>query len=393
MKKHAQIILKPGKEKPLQRYHRWVFTGAVGRIEGEVKDGDWVSIRASGGQFLAGGHYSSGSICARILSFTEQNQEDEQFWQQAITRAVQLREQLGFFAQEHTNAFRLINAEGDGLPGLIVDYYNGKLVMQTHSAGMQGQSEAIAATLRQVLQARVQTIYEKATDNKQNPDQQESTEQAEETPPKILEHGHLFEVDVVNGQKTGFFLDQRDNRLLLARYAKGRHVLNMFCYTGGFSVYAGKAGAASVTSVDASGRAIQGVNTNMALNGLQGDQYRHIKQDAFAYFNDHHQAHDLVVLDPPAFAKHQGAVRSAINAYRSLNKRAIESLPSGGILFTFSCSQLVSRDDFRTAVFSAAAMTGRTVRVLHQLSQPADHPVNLYHPEGEYLKGLVLAVD
>jgi 23S rRNA (cytosine1962-C5)-methyltransferase len=390
-----KFILKPGKEQSLMRFHPWVFSGAIKKIEGQVTEGDVVEVFSNEGQFLGIGHYQIGSIAVRILSFTPA-EPDYQFWKSKINQAFEVRMALGFIDNPLTNAFRLVHGEGDGLPGLIIDFYNGTAVVQMHTVGMFLAKKFLTQALQEVLGSRLTAIYEKS----------EGTLpfKADVTPENgylfgksvshiALENGLKFNVDWEKGQKTGFFVDQRDNRALLEHYSKDRQVLNMFCYTGGFSFYAMRGGAALVHSVDSSERAVQLTKDNVELNFPGDTRHEAFAVDAFKYLDKVHGKYDLIVLDPPAFAKHQNVLANALQGYRRLNTKAFEQIKPGGILFTFSCSQVVSRDAFRKTIFSAAAKAGRNVRILNQLSQPADHPVNIYHPEGEYLKGLVLYVE
>jgi 23S rRNA (cytosine1962-C5)-methyltransferase len=390
-----KILLKPGKESSLKRSHLWVFSGAVQAVEGSPEEGDWVAIHSSNGRFLALGHYSTGSILARVVDFSRR-EPGSGLWLEKLGQALALRERLGFFADPATDAFRLVNAEGDGLPGLIVDYYNGVAVMQAQTLGMFRNREEIASALKCLLGERLEAFYDRGLSEAGGRENGAGGGQflhGRSRAVEIKEHGHRFEVDFVAGQKTGFFLDQRENRRLLEGLCAGRDVLDLFAYTGGFSVYAAKGGARTVVSVDVSGKALERARHNLLLNGLDGPGYRQEKEDAFRYLDRLQVAFDLIVLDPPAFAKHHPAVMQALNAYRTLNAKAMARIRKGGLLLTFSCSQRVSRDAFRKAVFAAAVQSRRGVRLLGQLAQPADHPVNLCHPEGEYLKGLLLALD
>jgi 23S rRNA (cytosine1962-C5)-methyltransferase len=394
----ATIFLKKGREEALTRFHPWVFSGAVASLKGKPQEGDVVEVRSFAGEFLAVGHYQIGSIVVRILSFTP-CEINENFWCTALEKARGLRQALHLEASDTTTACRLVHGEGDFLPGLIIDRYDTTAVMQAHSAGMFLAREEIAAALKKVYGTRLQRIYDKSAgtvpfkaglDAQDGYLLQEGDAPAEGT---ILENGHRFAVNWEGGQKTGFFLDQRDNRQLLASCAADRRVLNLFCYTGGFSVYALAGGAALVHSVDTSKPAIELAEKNVALNG-GAKQHEAFAADAFEFLHQSaDKAYNLMIVDPPAFAKHTGALRNALPAYRRLNAAAIAKVAPDGIIFTFSCSQVVSKADFRNAVFSAAAAARRRVRILHQLTQPADHPVNIYHPEGEYLKGLVLFVE
>lgn len=391
-----KVILLPRKEESLLRFHPWVFSGAIKTIKGEPKEGERVEVRSSKGDFLGIGHYQIGSIAVRILSFEECDINDN-FWKGRIENAYNMRKSLGLIG-EGQNTYRLIHGEGDFLPGLIVDIYGNTAVMQAHSIGMHMERELICNAIRSVIK-EIKHIYYKSEGTLPYKAEIEGrgnrflcggesgmTEVAEE-------NGLRFKIDWLEGQKTGFFVDQRYNRQLLEHYAKDRKVLNMFCYTGGFSVYAMRGGATQVDSVDSSARAIELTDENVNLNFPNDPRHQAHCQDAFRYLDSMNHTYDLIILDPPAFAKHRGALRNALQGYKRLNAKAFERIKSGGILFTFSCSQVVDKEQFRLAVFSAAAQSGRRVRILHQLSQPIDHPINIYHPEGEYLKGLVLWVE
>jgi 23S rRNA (cytosine1962-C5)-methyltransferase len=405
----TQLFLKRGREASLQRFHPWIFSGAVARCDGRPADGDLVEVRAHDGTFLALGHYQAGSITVRVLSFRP-CPIDAAFWDTALRRAHALRRAV--IPPAGTTAYRLVHGEGDNLPGLVIDIYGNTAVLQAHTTGMFRARHAIAAALREILGTQLTAIYDKSAatlggnsdstlsgnDNRTLPGEAHSADgylYRSGTPERIItEHGYRFTVDWEAGQKTGFFLDQRDNRRLLAHYAAGRAVLNLFCYTGAFSVYALGGGAARVDGVDSSQRAVECAQKNVALNFAPTAPHAVVAADAFDFL--HHApaaAYDLMVLDPPAFAKHRSALHNALQAYKRLNAAAFARIAPGGTVFTFSCSQVVSRTDFRNAIFSAAAIAGRPVRILHQLSQPADHPVNIFHPEGEYLKGLVLKVE
>lgn len=389
-----RIVLKPKKEESLLRFHPWVFSGAIHRIEGKPEEGDVVEIFASDGRFLAAGHYQIGSIAVRVLSFSPVA-VDETFWKDKIEKAYRMRDALGIIGADN-NTYRLIHGEGDSLPGLVVDVYDNTAVMQAHSVGMHYVRNVIAGIIADVVPG-VQNVYYKSESTlpfKAPIDPEDGYLLGNGSESQVaVENGLAFHVDWLRGQKTGFFVDQRDNRMLLEKYAKGKSVLNMFCYTGGFSVYAMRGGAAQVHSVDSSAKAIKLTGRNVELNFPGDGRHAAFAEDAFKYLNANDQKYDLVILDPPAFAKHRDALRNALKGYKRLNAKGIEQIKPGGILFTFSCSQVVTKEQFRLAVFSAAAETGRNVRILHQLTQPADHPVNIYHPEGEYLKGLVLYVE
>lgn len=392
----VNIYLKPKKEESLLRFHPWVFSGAIGRMDGQPVEGDWVRVLDHEGRFLGAGHYQVGSIAVRILSFSD-CEADRSWWERRIGRAFRLRQTLGLVRPGENDTFRLVHGEGDQLPGLVVDVYGETAVMQAHSVGMHQERQLIAETVQAVVPG-VRHIYYKSESTlpyKAPIDPQDGylIGGPADGEHLALESGLRFQVDWLRGQKTGFFIDQRDNRSLLEHYATGRSVLNMFCYTGGFSVYALRGGAERVHSVDSSAKAIELTNRNVALNFPGDTRHEAYADDAFKFLQNNREEYDLIILDPPAFAKHRDAVRNALKGYQRLNAKAIGQIRSGGLLFTFSCSQAVSREQFRLAVFSAAAETGREVRILHQLTQPADHPVNIYHPEGEYLKGLVLWVE
>ena len=393
---YKKIYLKPRKEESLKRFHPWVFSGAIDRVEGAPEEGEVVQVLDSSGDFLALGHCQIGTITVRILSF---NQEiiDTNFWIKRLQAAYSLRKQIGLAGNAHNNIYRLIHGEGDFLPGLIIDMYGDTAVMQAHSVGMHLAKDEIAAALSHVLGDEIQCVYYKSDNTlpyKAELDAENMYLKGKKGNNYAIENGLQFRIDWEKGQKTGFFIDQRENRSLLETYSAGRSVLNMFCYTGGFSVYAMRGNAKLVHSVDSSAKAIDLTNENVALN-FPNDDGRHkaFAEDAFKFMDNLPEKYDLIVLDPPAFAKHKDALRNALNGYRKLNARAFEKIEPGGILFTFSCSQAVDKQQFRLAVFSAAAHTGRKIRILHQLTQPADHPINIYHPEGEYLKGLVLYVE
>lgn len=397
MQKSTTIVLHKGKHQSVLRQHPWVFSGAVHRVEGNPAEGELVAVHSNSGQCLGWGHYQQGgSIRVRMLSFQEKV-PGKAFWKQKIESAWKLRKAAGLTGRDDLTAFRLVFAEGDGLPGLIADYYDGTVVMQCHTAGMYLQREALAAALHQVLGDGLKAVYDKSADTLHEVSgiKAENAYLFGESQGSILirEHGHEFLVDFEQGQKTGFFLDQRDNRQLLANYARGRSVLNTFSYTGGFSVYAAAAGARSVHSVDSSKPAIQLLEQNMGLNGFQGDTYTVEVGDVFEHLKGMSQdLADLIILDPPAFAKGLKARHNALMAYKRLNLMAMNKLKPGGVLFTFSCSQVVTTDLFEGIITAAGIESGRAFTILHRLSQPADHPVGLYHPEGRYLKGLVLWV-
>jgi 23S rRNA (cytosine1962-C5)-methyltransferase len=392
------IQLKPKKEESLKRFHPWVFSGAIQKIEGKPAEGDLVEVLDNQRNFLAIGHYQIGSIAVRVVSFDKLDVDDS-FWSRKIQLAYAMRVSLGLVDPGENNTYRLVHGEGDSLPGLIVDVYDKTAVMQAHSVGMHETREILAKAIVDNVPQVKHVYYKSATTLPFNAPitPEDGYLIGEETPSlSAIENGLEFHVDWLRGQKTGFFVDQRENRSLLERYSKGKSVLNMFCYTGGFSVYALRGGAELVHSVDSSTKAIALTDKNVELNYPNDPRHKSFDEDAFKYLNNLHtfeQKYDLIILDPPAFAKHREALRNALKGYKRLNAKAFEQIKPGGIVFTFSCSQVVSKEQFRLAVFSAAAESKRNVRILHQLSQPADHPINIYHPEGEYLKGLVLWVE
>ena len=425
----TKIILKKGREDSLLRFHPWVFSGAIAQIVGEPAEGDIVGVFSQSGEFLAYGHYQIGSIAVRVLSFAGEDVLSPDFWKNMMARALRVRVAAGLAspipepghpvpepvegqavtepslrqAQRPmlTNCYRLVHGEGDGLPGLIIDYYDGVCVMQAHSVGMFRAKGAICEALKSVYGPSLKAVYDKSSGTApfkagldlidgylyRSPDFSDDEQ-------VVLENGHKFFVNWTEGQKTGFFLDQRENRALVGKYSRGRNVLNLFCYTGGFSVYALGAGAVHVDSVDSSRKAVDMVGRNMSLNGFEPSRHTGYCADAIEFLRDvPEDKYDLMIVDPPAFAKHRGALNNALRAYQRLNAAAISKVASGGLVFTFSCSQVVDKEAFALAVFSAAAQTGRSVRILDRLNQPADHAVNIYHPEGEYLKGLLLYVE
>jgi 23S rRNA (cytosine1962-C5)-methyltransferase len=391
----SKIILKPGKEQSIQRFHPWIFSGAIQSAKGEITEGDVVEVLDHQGSFIAMGHSQIGSIAVRIFSF-KKIVPDVAFWTQRIEQALKLRKTAGLTYNTNTNAWRLIYAESDGIPGLIVDMYNGTAIMQIHTVGMYIIKDTLCDALQSVLGSDLKAIYNKSEGTmpfKADVETHNGFLRGQSDDKIALENGLKFSVDYEKGQKTGFFVDQRENRTLLEKYSKGKKVLNLFCYTGGFSFYALRGEAALVHSVDSSERAVELTRQNVSLNFPDDQRHEAFAEDAFKYLNGSKDQYDLIILDPPAFAKHLNVVPNALQGYRKLNTRAIEKIKPGGILFTFSCSQVISRDAFRKAVFSAAAKTGRNVRIIHQMEQPADHPVNIYHPESEYLKGLVLYVE
>ena len=395
-----KIILKKGRDESLRRFHPWVFSGAIAQIQGNPAEGDVVAVHASDGTFLACGHYQIGSIAVRVLSFdADVNAPD--FWEIMLSRALQVRISCGLHGSSETNCYRLVHGEGDNLPGLIIDYYDGVCVMQAHSAGMFRAKAHISDALQKVYGSELKAVYDKSSGTapyKAGLDlvdgylyRREDFVADELT---VLENGRKFIVNWTEGQKTGFFLDQRDNRALVGSLAAGRNVLNLFCYTGGFSIYALANGASHVDSVDSSKKAMMMVDRNVVENGFDPSRHTSLCCDAIEYLRDVPEGkYDLMIVDPPAFAKHRGALKNALRAYQRLNAAAISKVAPGGFVFTYSCSQVVDKEAFALAVFSAAAQCGRSVRILDRLNQPCDHSVNIYHPEGEYLKGLLLYVE
>lgn len=390
------IQLKKKKEESLKRFHPWIFSGAIARMEREPEEGEVVRVITDAGNYICHGHYQIGSIAVRVLSFDENETIDQNYWEHRLRVAYDMRVAIGVAEREDNTTYRLVHGEGDNLPGLIVDIYGQTAVMQAHSAGMHMHRQEIAEAIVKVSNGNIQHVYYKSETTLPykadlGAENQFLVGGSDEN--IALENGLKFHVDWLKGQKTGFFVDQRDNRSLIEKYSHNRSVLNMFCYTGGFSFYAMRSNAKLVHSVDSSAKAIELTKANVELNFPGDERHQAYAEDAFKYLDRMGDQYDLVILDPPAFAKHRGALRNALIGYRKLNQKAFEKIQPGGILFTFSCSQVVSKEQFRTAVFSAAAISGRKVRILHQLTQPADHPVNIYHPEGEYLKGLVLYVE
>ena len=401
---YKQIRLKRGKEESLRRFHPWVFSGAILGVDNGIEEGEVVRVVTEKGDFVAVGHYQEGSIAVRVLTFSDV-EIDDSFWHSRLQSALDMRLAIGIADNPQNNTYRLVHGEGDNLPGLIIDVYGETAVMQAHSIGMHFARKQIAKALADVMQQRVENIYYKSETTLPFMANNDMTATPHFDTDEILKNGFLvggskdnialenglkFRVDWLKGQKTGFFVDQRENRSLLERYAKDKRVLNMFCYTGGFSFYAMRGGAELVHSVDSSAKAIDLTNENVELNFPGDHRHEAFCEDAFKYLERAGANYNLIILDPPAFAKHRGALHNALKGYTRLNQKAFEKIEKGGILFTFSCSQVVTKDHFRNAVFTAAALAKRKVRILHQLHQPADHPINIYHPEGEYLKGLVL---
>lgn len=395
MDKYKKVYLRKGKEQSLDRFHPWVFSGAIAHVDDGVDEGEVVNVFSSDGRFIAVGHYQIGSISVRVLSFDDCD-IDSKFWSASLKGALEMRIALGLADSSAGDTYRLVHAEGDFLPGLVIDVYGKTAVMQAHSVGMHMMRNDIARELMAVMGGRIDNIYYKSETTlpfKAELGQEDGFICGGSADNVAVENGLKFYVDWLKGQKTGFFIDQRDNRSLLEHYSAGRNVLNMFCYTGGFSVYAMRGGAASVHSVDSSAKAIELTEKNVELNFPSHERHAAYCEDAFKYLDKVADKYNLIILDPPAFAKHRGALHNALKGYTRLNAKALEKIQPGGILFTFSCSQVVSKDNFRNAVFTAATVARRKVRILHQLHQPADHPINIYHPEGEYLKGLVLYVE
>ena len=392
---YKQIFLKSGKEESLKRFHPWIFSGAIHHMDEGIEEGDKVRVITAAGEFIAVGHYQIGSIAVRVLSF-EDIEINTDFWCERLQSALDVRIGVGIADSPTNNTYRLVHGEGDYLPGLVIDCYGSTAVMQAHSVGMHVCRNEICQALVQVMGDRIANVYYKSETTlpyKADLHQENGFLVGGDASNVAMENGLKFHIDWLRGQKTGFFVDQRENRSLLEQYAKGKSVLNMFCYTGGFSVYAMRGDAKQVHSVDSSAKAIELTNDNVALNFPGDARHEAFCEDAFKYLDEHDQQYDLIVLDPPAFAKHRAALRNALKGYTRLNVKGLQRIKKGGILFTFSCSQVVTKDNFRNAVFTAAAQVGRKVRILHQLHQPADHPINIYHPEGEYLKGLVLYVE
>ena len=392
---YKQIFLKRGKEESLKRFHPWIFSGAIHHMDEGIEEGEKVRVITAAGEFIAVGHYQIGSIAVRVLSF-EDIEINTDFWCERLQSALDVRIGVGIADSPTNNTYRLVHGEGDYLPGLVIDCYGSTAVMQAHSVGMHVCRNEICQALVQVMGDRIANVYYKSETTlpyKADLHQENGFLVGGDASNVAMENGLKFHIDWLRGQKTGFFVDQRENRSLLEQYAKGKSVLNMFCYTGGFSVYAMRGDAKQVHSVDSSAKAIELTNDNVALNFPGDARHEAFCEDAFKYLDEHDQQYDLIVLDPPAFAKHRAALRNALKGYTRLNVKGLQRIKKGGILFTFSCSQVVTKDNFRNAVFTAAAQVGRKVRILHQLHQPADHPINIYHPEGEYLKGLVLYVE
>lgn len=402
MTEYKTIYLKKGKEDSLTRKHPWIFSGAINRCDDNMEEGDVVRVISGKGDFIAIGHWQIGSIAIRVLSFDDVAIDGE-FYENKLSIALDVRKSIGLLRggnnidEKNINTtYRLVHGEGDGLPGLVIDMYDGTAVMQAHSIGMHVHRHIIAESLKKVMGEELKAVYYKSETTlpfKADLGQENGFLIGKSTNDVAHENGLKFHIDWLKGQKTGFFIDQRDNRALLEQYSKGRRVLNMFCYTGGFSVYSMRGGAELVHSVDSSSKAVELVNKNIALNFPGDTRHQAFAADAFKFLDEMASNYDLVILDPPAFAKHRDALKQALRGYTKLNAKAMEKMPKGSILFTFSCSQAVNKEQFRTAIFAAALQTGRQIRILHQLHQPADHPININHPEGEYLKGLVVYLE
>ena len=392
---YKSIYLKKGKEESLNRFHPWIFSGAIHHMDDNIEEGEFVNIFTASNEFIAVGHYQIGSIAIRVLTFSKVEISYD-FWCDRLSSALKMRQNVGVADNNVNNTYRLVHGEGDYLPGLVIDCYGETAVMQAHSVGMHVCREEICRALIKVMGERIKHVYYKSETTlpfKAELGQENGFMYGGTDNDIAIENGLKFHVDWLRGQKTGFFVDQRENRNLLEHYAKGKSVLNMFCYTGGFSVYAMRGQAKLVHSVDSSAKAVELTNRNIALNFPDDLRHEAFCEDAFKYLDNNDNKYDLIILDPPAFAKHRAALRNALKGYTRLNVKGLQRIKHGGILFTFSCSQVVSKEHFRNAVFTAAAQAGRKVRILHQLHQPADHPINIYHPEGEYLKGLVLYVE
>jgi len=396
MSNYPQIILKPGKEGPVLRFHPWIFSGAILKTVGKPAEGDIVECFSADGNYLATGHCMPGSLAVKLFTFQKQ-EIGKDFWHAKIAAAWKVREALGLTDNQRTNAYRLVHNEGDNMPGLIVDVYDSLAVLQAHSTGMHDIRQTLADAIVAASNGMITSVYDKSSEAMRKMTGRKVEDgflEGETADCEVLENGHRFRINAVSGQKTGFFLDQRDNRELLARYANGRKVLNMFGYTGGFSVYAADGGAALVHTIDSSAPAIAIAGENMKRNGFDAPAYSSMVADARKYLETMEQGlYDLIVLDPPAYAKNLASRSQALKGYRALNAMALAKIRSGGLLFTFSCSQVVDRQMFSSAVTAAAVDARRQVRIIHHLSQPADHPVNIFHQEGEYLKGLVLMVE
>ena len=392
---YKSLYLKKGKEESLKRFHPWIFSGAVSRVDENIDEGEIVRVFTSNGDFIAVGMFQIGSIAVRVLSFRD-ILIDAKFWEARLSSAWEMRKAIGLIGRENNNTFRLVHGEGDNLPGLIIDCYGDTAVMQAHSVGMHVFRQDICEALVKIAGGTIANVYYKSETTlpyKADIEHENGFIYGSMGSDVAVENGLKFHIDWLKGQKTGFFVDQRENRHLLETYSKDRSVLNMFCYTGGFSVYAMRGGAKLVHSVDSSAKAVELTNKNIAMNFPDDNRHAAFCEDAFKYLDANDKMYDLIILDPPAFAKHRGALCNALKGYTRLNVKGLQRIKPGGILFTFSCSQIVTKENFRNAVFTAAVQANRKVRILHQIHQPADHPINIYHPEGEYLKGLVLYVE
>ncbi|TVQ85462.1 MAG: class I SAM-dependent rRNA methyltransferase [Bacteroidetes bacterium] len=398
MSNKTKVILRSGKDDAIKRYHPWVFSGAIKKIHGPQADGSLVEVFSNRDEYLGAGLYHDASIAVRIMSFAPERPDelDADFWHQKLAAAYKMRETTKLTDNKNTNVYRLVHGEGDHLPGLIIDHYNGNLVVQAHAIGIHKYRNEIAESLKRIFGEKLKSIYYKSKDTL--PGEFSKSEEAEgflygnTESDIVIEYGHKFDIDFIHGQKTGFFIDQRVNRQLLTQYASGKTILNTFCYSGGFSVYALAAGAKTVESLDSSRKALELAEKNVALNFTDTSNHSVILADAVQYIRENQKTYDLIILDPPAFAKHSNVRHNAVQGYKRLNAEAIRQITPGGILFTFSCSQVVSMGLFKSTVIAAAIQAGRQVRILHQMNQPADHPINAFHPEGEYLKGLVLYI-
>lgn len=394
----TKIILKSGKDEAIKRYHPWVFSGAIKKIKGPVYDGAMVEVFSNQEEYLGSGLYQDASIAVRIMAFAPDRPHvlDHHYWLRMLTKAYQLRASLGLTDNPQTNVYRLIHGEGDQLPGLIIDHYNGNLIIQAHAIGIHNHINTIAACLKEIYGSKLKSVYNKSSDTLPAGYNSEMATEGfllgNNPSEVVMEYGNMFEIDYINGQKTGFFIDQRENRKLLGEFAPGKTLLNTFCYSGGFSVYALKAGATKVESLDSSKKAIELTEKNVTLNFGQMASHKTIVADALQYIKESESLTDIIILDPPAFAKHTHVRHNAVQGYKRLNAEAIKKIASGGFLFTFSCSQVVNMGLFKSTVVAAAIQAGRQAKIIHQLTQPADHPVNAFHPEGEYLKGLVLYI-
>ena len=392
---YKSVYLKKGKEDSLKRFHPWIFSGAIAKMDEDIAEGDFVRVFTSYDEFIAVGMYQIGSIAVRVLSFDDIT-IDRAFWETHLRSALDMRKAIGLLDNPQSTTYRWVHGEGDNLPGLVVDCYGDTAVMQAHNVGIHLNRKEISEAMVNVADGRIKNIYYKSETTlpfKADVEHENEFIYGKMVDDVTVENGLKFHVDWLRGQKTGFFVDQRENRHLLETYAKGRSVLNMFCYTGGFSVYAMRGDAKLVHSVDSSAKAIELTNRNIEMNFPGDKRHEAFCEDAFKFLDANDSKYDLIVLDPPAFAKHRAALRNALKGYTRLNVKGLHRIKHGGILFTFSCSQIVTKENFRNAVFTAAVQANRKVRILHQLHQPADHPINIYHPEGEYLKGLVLYVE